>query len=697
MLSFLAAVLPAFALLAVVDYRHYAARQEAAAEECRAVAQAAAATVQARVGAAAGAARLAALRRAAEGELAAALEEARRDHPEYLELFVLDAGGQVLAAAPAMRQPLVQPQAPAAQSAVLSDLFLTAPENLAALQVHVPLERGQGVASAVGVTLDAHLLLAGLPAPEDQASPFEIVLYDRRGQAIGSASPAGIPWEEHGASDYAHVKQALQGHAAAAASITSHGTGQAYSGAAVPLGQMGWALEVRRLSPEAAAYCRSRALLGLLPLAALTALALALAVGTGNWLTGAMRRLAAHASGLGRGQLNERITMRTGDELEDLGGVLNDMARQMEERDRRLRARTAELDAIITQSADGIAIHGPAGELQRLNPAAIRILGRSSSRLGLSPAEQAAWFKIHTAAGDPIDPSDLPVAAALRGETRVAQELRIETEAGQDRVVACSAAPLSDARGRIYGAVSIFRDMTQIHQAQQEKDNFVSVVSHELKTPITSIKGYAQMLLRRAEEAGSDERDLKGLRIINDEVERMVELINQLLDVSRLEMQRLQLNLDRVDLVALTLDAVDRLQMTTSRHTLQPRVPQGPLWVRADALRLVQVLGNLIMNAIKYSPEGGPVEVSLESQEGRAWISVRDWGIGIAAEDQPHLFQRFWRGTRGENTSLMGMGLGLYISREIIRRHHGDIVFRSQAGQGSTFLFWLPLDSERET
>ncbi len=694
-LSFLAIVLPAFLLLATVDYRHYTSRQDALAVECRVVAQVAAAAVQARVDGVTSAARLAAAAGLEErGALSAALEDLASRYPECIDVFLLDASGQVAASAPAGRQPTIGPdalsQASLATTPLLSDLFAATRDSRPALQVLAPLWSGQNLAGAAGVTLDAQALAAVL-APSGQDPAFEIALCDRQGLA------AGGPLQARDCSGYEHIRRALQGQAALAPSIAGEVQGTVYVGAAVPLGATGWAVEVRCPAPGTAGYLRSRALTGLLPLAGMTILAVGLAMSTGNWFTGAVQRLADHAHGLGRGQLNDRIAIRSGDEFEYLGEALNDMARQMEERDRRLRARTAELDAIITQSADGIAIHGPAGELQRLNPAAIRILGRTTVRLGLSPAEQAICFSIHTPGGDPFDPSELPVTAALRGETRVAQELRIETEAGEERFVACSAAPLADSRGRIYGAVSIFRDMTQAHEAQQEKDNFVSVVSHELKTPITSIKGYAQMLLRRAEESGSDDRDLKGLRIINDEVERMVELINQLLDVSRLEMQRLQLSLDRVDLVALTLDAVDRLQMTTNRHTLQPRVPQGPVWVRGDAMRLVQVVGNLIMNAIKYSPAGGPVAISLESQEGRAWMSVRDWGIGIAPEDQPHLFQRFWRGTRKENTSLTGMGLGLYISREIIRRHHGDIVFRSQPGQGSTFLFWLPLDTEEAT
>ena len=697
--SFLVVTFPLSVLLIASDYRNYVDRQSAILETGQAVGQAAVGLVRAQLGQACDIARLALSVADSAGqpsaEAASRLNGLLANHPECRELFVLDSEGQVTAAAPTGRQPSIDSaalsQILSAQAPVVSDLFLT-PEQQPVVQVLVPAESAQGFAGAAGVTLDVQAL--GHELDRAAASGhFSITLCDRRAWSIYSTFDPNMPWEKRNFA-YPHIQQALAGQAAASRGVVSRLDQQVYLTIALPVPNVGWAVSVWQPSRDTLGRLRNQATTDLALLAALGLLGLLAAASVGSWFSHPVTRLAEHARALGRGQLNERIDMRTGDEFEDLATALNVMARQMEERDRRLRARTAELDAIITQSADGIAIHGAEGEMLRLNPAGARILGRLPGRVGLSLAEQALWFRMRTAAGQPIDPNDLPIAAALRGETRVAQELRIETETGQERFVAFSASPLSDARGRIYGAVSILRDMTATHQAQQEKDDFISVVSHELKTPITSIKGYAQMLLRRAEESGGDEKELKGLRIINDEVDRMVDLINQLLDVSRLEMRRLEFNWDRVNLTALVSDAVDRLQMTTNRHTLRLRAPEEPLWVRGDTMRLAQVLGNLIMKAIKYSPAGGPIEITLESQEGRAWVSVRDWGLGIALEDQPHMFQRFYRGTRRGSAPLSGMGLGLYISREIVQRHGGDIVFHSQPGQGSTFLFWLPLEGE---
>ena len=688
--SFLAVILVAFVLLAASDWRQYRQQQEASTARRLALAEAARVALETALNGMAEAARLAAAMSGQPPDPAAAsrsLQALLAARPGYLDAFLLDGDGRLVASAPPSRQP--QPEAPAltpiahAPATQVSDLVPGPPDGRPAFRLLIPVPP----AGTVGVTVDARAIGAALDTLV-QDSGWVLSVCDRSGRCIYSTASPEMPWEERGWQDQPHIRAALAGETGTAEGVP--GPGGPCAAVALPTG-CGWMVTVH--SPAQASLGRLRSgAPGLIALfVVLGTITLLGANALGNRFAAPLARLADHARALGRGQLNERLDIRRKDEFGDLAAALNEMAAQMEERDRRLRARSAELEAIISQSAEGIAIYGAEGELLRLNPAGVRILGRSPERLGLSPAEQIACFHLREASGAPIGPEGLPVTAALRGETRLSQELRVETELGEERYIAWSASPLTDIRGRIYGVVSVFRDVTPQHQAQQERDDFISLVSHELKTPITSIKGYAQMLLRRGEEAGASERDLKGLRIINTEVDRMVDLVNQLLDVSRLETQRLQLNLETVDLVALAQEAVDRLQTTTDRHTLRLRAPERPLWVEGDAMRLAQVLGNLITNAIKYSPNGGPVEITLESHEGRGWVSVRDWGVGIAPEDQAHLFRRFYRGSRRAGDTLGGMGLGLYISREIIQRHRGDIVFHSQPGQGTTFLFWLPL------
>ncbi|MCL6432522.1 MAG: HAMP domain-containing protein, partial [Anaerolineae bacterium] len=643
--GFLAVILVAFVLLAASDWRQYRQQQEASAARRLALAEAARVALETAFNGMAEAARLAAAVSGQPPDPVAAsrsLQALLAGRPGYLDAFLLGAQGQLVASAPPGRPP--EPEATgltpidAASAVRVSDLVPGPPDGRPALRILIPAPP----AGAVGLTVDARAIGAALDSLV-QGNGCVLSICDRSGRCIYSTASPELPWEERGWQGYPHVRAALAGETGMAESIP--GPGGPCDAVALPTG-WGWVVTVHAPPQASTGRLRSGAPGLIVLFLALGTIALLGASALGNRFAASLARLADYARALGRGQLNERIDLRRKDEFGDLAAALNEMAAQMEERDRRLRARSAELEAIISQSAEGIAIYGAEGELLRLNPAGVRILGRSPERLGLSPGEQIACFHLREASGAPIGPESLPVAAALRGETRLSQELRVDAGPGEERYIAWSAAPLTDARGRIYGAVSVFRDATPQHHAQQERDDFISLVSHELKTPITSIKGYAQMLLRRGEEAGASERELKGLRIINTEVDRMVDLINQLLDVSRLETQRLQLDLERVNLVALAQEAVERLQTTTDRHTLRLRAPEEPLWVEGDSMRLAQVLGNLITNAIKYSPNGGPVEITLESHEGRGWVSVRDWGVGIAPEDQAHLFRRFYRGSR---------------------------------------------------
>ncbi len=228
--------------------------------------------------------------------------------------------------------------------------------------------------------------------------------------------------------------------------------------------------------------------------------------------------------------------------------------------------------------------------------------------------------------------------------------------------------------------------------AIRTRDEFLSIAAHEMKTPMTSLTGYAQVLQRRfARDKTSGERDRRAVDVIAAQAERLSRLIAAPLDVSRIETGHFTLDRQLVDLPGLVRRVVEEAQPALDRHTLELRAPDGGLVVEGDALRLEQVLQNLIQNAIKYSPEGGPVNVRVDERAGRAAISVSDKGIGVPAEAQPRLFQRFFRAANLAGSSISGMGIGLYVVREIVSRHGGTVDVASQEGEGSTFTISLPL------
>jgi signal transduction histidine kinase len=231
---------------------------------------------------------------------------------------------------------------------------------------------------------------------------------------------------------------------------------------------------------------------------------------------------------------------------------------------------------------------------------------------------------------------------------------------------------------------------------QQAKQDFLSVVSHELKTPVAVIKAYTEVLESRAAREGASAADKDLLARIDEQADRMLGLVEQFLDLQRIEAGLMPLEASRFDLVHLARRLVEATQVTTEAHALGVEA-DGPVYVRADRRRIEQVLQNLLDNAIKYSPGGGAIVVSVaEDGQGpdgapRAVARVRDEGIGLAPEAAARAFERFYQAGNVPVRGHVGLGLGLYISREIVTRHGGEMGVESQPGQGATFWFTLPL------
>jgi len=235
-----------------------------------------------------------------------------------------------------------------------------------------------------------------------------------------------------------------------------------------------------------------------------------------------------------------------------------------------------------------------------------------------------------------------------------------------------------------------FRDVSSRVKLQQLKDEFLSIASHELKTPLTTIKGYIQLLEKYFQKI----KDEKALRYIHQSdiyVDKLNQLISDLLDISRIQSGRMQLNLEETRLCPLLKKTVKALQYLSSKHKLHILCDINPK-LFADKERIEQVLTNLISNAIKYSPQNNNIEIKLMKKGKFAQISVQDFGVGISQAAQKRLFERFYRADKTAN-SFSGLGIGLYISNEIIKRHQGKMWVESEEDKGSTFYFTLPLQN----
>ena len=226
------------------------------------------------------------------------------------------------------------------------------------------------------------------------------------------------------------------------------------------------------------------------------------------------------------------------------------------------------------------------------------------------------------------------------------------------------------------------------------KDQFISMASHELKTPITTIRGQAQLMLRRLtkqKELSQEFADVRtALEKIDEQTYRLSTLVDDLLDLGSIRAGKIELRPGRCDLCEICRSVVDEQCLLTGR-VIEVELPETPVMLEADSERLSQVGTNLVSNAIKYSPDGSPVKVSVVRQENTARLTVQDFGQGIEKEQLKHIFEPFYRAPEAQSSKKSGWGLGLVICKDIVERHGGRIWCESHEGEGSTFYVELPL------
>lgn len=368
-----------------------------------------------------------------------------------------------------------------------------------------------------------------------------------------------------------------------------------------------------------------------------------------------------------------------------------------------LFAERERLQVTLASIGDAVIATDTAGRVTYMNPVAERLTGwPQAEALGQPLGQVFAIVDEESRA-----PAESPVQRALEAGTVVGLtgHTLLLARDGHALPIDDSAAPIY-ADGQPIGVVLAFRDITARRRAEQERarlyheaqaaiatrDKFLSIASHELKTPMTAMIGYAQLLQRRQGETPTlSERDQRSLAAVVAQAQRLGSLINLLLDLSRIELGQLAIERARMDLRPLVRRVVEDTQSSLERHHLSYSEPAEPLVVDGDALRLEQVLQNLLQNAVKYSPAGGEVRVELSHEESTAVLTISDQGIGIPAEALPQLFSRFYRAPNVELLRISGTGIGLYVVKEIIAQHQGSVEVESVEGQGSTFTVRMPL------
>jgi signal transduction histidine kinase len=261
------------------------------------------------------------------------------------------------------------------------------------------------------------------------------------------------------------------------------------------------------------------------------------------------------------------------------------------------------------------------------------------------------------------------------------------------RIVEATGRAMFDAEGNAYRFSGILQDVTEEYQLQLRKDEFISVASHELKTPITSLNASMQILQKLVKTEGVSDKVSLFVNKANNNLNKLLRLLDDLLNVTKIQQGQLALNITRFNLVALVKDCCENIHLDKEHEFIFKG--DDELMVYADYRRIDQVMINLISNAVKYSPSNKTIEIAVSHTNNKATVSVRDFGIGINPEKLPHLFDRYYR-VDALGHQFSGLGLGLYISSEIINRHNGKIGVDSILGNGSNFWFTIPIDDKLE-
>ena len=349
------------------------------------------------------------------------------------------------------------------------------------------------------------------------------------------------------------------------------------------------------------------------------------------------------------------------------------------------------IDALLESSADGIMVLRPNLSIERINRALSTLTGWSAvDSINLPHNEVIIWARRTSSL-------TLDQAVAQGWPAKDGRTLYVEGELrrrnGSTVSLGITYAPLMTRAGSLLNIVGTVRDITRFREADALKDTFISVVSHELKTPVAIIKGYAETLYRPEARQNTKLAD-EMLGGIIQESDRLARLVDDLLDASRLQAGGLPFHdVEDVDLPFIVRRVVDRYSSQTDKHTFRVNISRDLPFVKGDTRRIEQVIDNLVSNAVKYSPRGGVIDIRGKSNAAEVILTVSDQGVGIPLDEQERIFDRFYRVEGPETRAVSGTGLGLYITRAIVEAHGGRCWVSSTPGKGATFFVALPQET----
>jgi PAS domain S-box-containing protein len=388
-----------------------------------------------------------------------------------------------------------------------------------------------------------------------------------------------------------------------------------------------------------------------------------------------------------RDELEKRVQERTAS-LTETNQRLKREITERKKAEEALRESEARYRDLYEEAPTAYFSVGVDGRIEQANRSATELLGHSRDELIGRPV-----FDLYADTPNGKSRAEGVFKRFLAGEEVHEEELEMRRADGNNVWICLSVRPIRDKEGRVIASRSAVVDMTEHKKLDQLKDDFISLVSHELRSPMTVISGAINTLLTEAERL-SPEESRQLLKDAALESELLSHLLGNLLELSRVQANRLVLHAEAIDVKRVIQDAVEGIKRQSSVHQFIVSLPRKLPPLYADPLRLERILYNLLENAVKYSPQGGKIRVSVRPQKEHLVIGVRDQGMGISPSDQAKLFAPFQRLEEFRPEGARGVGLGLLVCRRLVEAHGGRIWVESKPGRGSTFLFTMPLSQK---
>ena len=398
-----------------------------------------------------------------------------------------------------------------------------------------------------------------------------------------------------------------------------------------------------------------------------------------------IRKLTKRVKSLMAGNYNEKLCIKGDSELLELANSLNDLSDVFRLTHENLIQEKNRLSSVLSYMSDGVIATNRLGQITMINSTAQRLLN-----LDRETATQMSILDI-------LDGENPYTYSELLSKT---PEIHLSRRDANDEFVTLRVnfALIRKESGFISGLVAVLHDATEQEKEERERRLFVSNVSHELRTPLTSVKSYLEAL---DDGALNEEIAPNFIKVSLDETNRMMRMISDLLALSRIDNKSTQLNVEMTNFTAFMTYILNRFGQIKSQETNPGKsyeiirdYPVNSIWVEIDTDKMTQVIDNILNNAIKYSPDGGKITVSMKTTGTQLIVSISDQGLGIPKKDLPLIFDRFYRVDKARSRAQGGTGLGLSIAKEIVKQHNGFIWAKSEYGKGSTFTIVLPYDQD---